>query len=448
MVKLSSISIGVRHLKNSFAPINRLPPETLALIPSFRESERELINAAAVCKYWRTTLVSTPSLWNNIVCFQLMDRDTIGLRIHTYFERSRSLPVNVQIPAWASRFLSPYIERISGLTLNIDVRSDFDEIANHLSKSAPFLKTMTLYTAGLRDRVGLPPRIFEPLLSSASVLIIHGPIFSSAPCKLFGLTRFNITTDSTEITRVALLDILEQMPFLQVFDATFYCKEGLDPVLEDRVVTLPYLEDIKIKIYDLVSPLAANSILPALSLPNALRVHLYLPGSRGAPITTLLPHSFEKQLPNLSVISRASAGLDEGFSTINFYGTSGSNLTLSIKSNELYTFPRSLFGGTPFGSVRRFDISFRSSTVNTFFFIRLLRFMGGLESLWMMQNTAGPLACWIGQDKQAGICPTLASLTIDMVGPDFREVEKCVEVLKRVRVCAGVPIAVVRVARG
>ena len=64
----------------------------------------------------------------------------------------------------------------------------------------------------------------------------------------------------------------------------------------------------------------------------------------------------------------------------------------------------------------------------------------------MMQNTAGPLAYWIDQGEQAGICHALASLTIDMVGSDFRGVEKCAE-LKRVRVYAGVPKAVVQVAR-
>ena len=45
----------------------------------------------------------------------------------------------------------------------------------------------------------------------------------------------------------------------------------------------------------------------------------------------------------------------------------------------------------------------------------------------MMQNTAGPLAYWIDQGEQAGICPALASLTIDMVGPDFRGVENALK---------------------
>ncbi|KAF9782264.1 hypothetical protein BJ322DRAFT_207313 [Thelephora terrestris] len=71
--------------KTSLAPINCLPPEILALIPTFRESEKVLINATAVCKYWRRTLVSTPSLWNKIVY--------LGRNItnpYAYFQRSRS----------------------------------------------------------------------------------------------------------------------------------------------------------------------------------------------------------------------------------------------------------------------------------------------------------------------------------------------------------------------
>lgn len=142
--KLSSISTSVFQLKNSFAPINRLPPEILALIPTFRKRERDLIRAVAVCKYWRRTLISTHNLWNDIIYSERADRNITAPRVNAYFERSGSVPVKVQIPAHTSRFLSPYTERISWLRMFIGHPSNLDEIAKRLWKRAPLLERLCL----------------------------------------------------------------------------------------------------------------------------------------------------------------------------------------------------------------------------------------------------------------------------------------------------------------
>ena len=201
-LRLSSISIRLNRFKNSLVPINRLPPEILAQILTFRESEKELMNATAVCKYWRRTLVSTPDLWNNIC-----GRDVIIPRVHMYFGRSRSVPVVVQIRAQASRLLSPHTERISELTMSIDNPSDIDEIAEHLSKSAPLLETMSFrVTYRGRHSLTLPPEFFKAFLSSVKVLILHSRILSPGPCDLSRLTKFILESDLISATSADLLD--------------------------------------------------------------------------------------------------------------------------------------------------------------------------------------------------------------------------------------------------
>ena len=53
----------VRSIKNTFAFINRVPPEVLSLIPDHFETDQELINLTHVCRGWREIFISRASLW-------------------------------------------------------------------------------------------------------------------------------------------------------------------------------------------------------------------------------------------------------------------------------------------------------------------------------------------------------------------------------------------------
>lgn len=438
MLQLPSISTSVRRLKNSLAPINRLPPEILTLVLTFRHSERDLIVATAICRHWRRTLVSTPNLWNNVVCPKTASVHTIVPRLRTYFERSRSVPVNIQIHARASRLLSPHIDRISGLSMFVDNRWDIDKIAESLSKPAPLLETVNFWASYQGPRGLVLPPFFQPLLYSTKTLDLRYIGLSPGRCQLTKLTRFTLKTFLIGSSSALLLDTLEQMPLLQVFEASFYRTNQHDPVPDDRVVTLPHLEDITITIDENRLPPVPNQILPALSLPSVRRVLLQLTNARGAPLTPILPLSFQERLPRLRDTPKVLVALDSSYISIGFLGLDSSRLKLRANSSEIYAFTQSTFGGTPFDSVRKLRISFRSSAVDTIFFIKLLRSMKGMNSLRMEQNTTGPLARWIEEDEQAGICPALASLII--IDSDLDTAKQRVEELKGIRERAGVPI--------
>ena len=104
--------------------------------------------------------------------------------------------------------------------MSIDNPSDIDEIAEHLSKSAPLLETMSFrVTHRGRHSLTLPPEFFKAFLSSVKVLILHGRILSPGPCDLSRLTKFILESDLISATSADLLDSLEQMPVLQVFRA-------------------------------------------------------------------------------------------------------------------------------------------------------------------------------------------------------------------------------------
>ena len=79
-------------------PINRLPPEILALILELRAREQDLVTPTHVCRHWRTVLISTPCLWARIPCY-CVDRTS------TYLERSKLAPIDVL--AVDTPFLTP-----------------------------------------------------------------------------------------------------------------------------------------------------------------------------------------------------------------------------------------------------------------------------------------------------------------------------------------------------
>ena len=221
MPRLSSISASVRQLKNSFIPINRLPPEVLALVPTFRESERDLIRATAVCRHWRRSLIYTPSLWTKIACSKRERTHAFTPHVQAYLERFGSVPIDVQIHARAFRLLACHTGRISSLRMFLNAPVDFEEIAERFSKPAPILKAISLRVNVLDDpTLDLPSTFLEPFRSSVRELALHGTILS--PCKFPQVTRFTLIANHyIGVPSAVLLDTLEQMPLLRFFEATY-----------------------------------------------------------------------------------------------------------------------------------------------------------------------------------------------------------------------------------
>ena len=390
--------------------------------------------------------MSTPTLWNNIAFPEHGSRDVSTPRVDAYFERSALVPINVQIPAHAARFIAPHTERISQLTVFIDDQPGLDEIGEYLSSPAPLIETIALcitYQRRPRD-LSLPRGFFEGFLSVARTLALRGPIPSSGPCKFSKLTKFTLETCLTRSTSSTLLNILKHMPLLRVLRASLSRAERLDSVPGNPVVTLPHLKEIAIMIEDNWLQPVANQVLPSLNLPRARNVLLQLTRASAVPLAPILPLSFEERLPNFSVVPKASAALKSDSNGIVLYGSGDSRLTLCINSNTPCTFTQSTYGGLPLESVRRLRVSFRDPAVDTVFFTHLLRSMKGLEFLQLKENTIGPLGCWIGDFDQAGICPALSTLIVIDADPKVRE---CVEVLGQVRRHARVPISDVEIQR-
>jgi len=137
----------LRSMRNTFVPINRIPPEVFSLIPDYwerRDAERDTIALTHVCRGWREIFTSRSSLWTHLDC-----KDTEKTRI--YIGRSRSHPLEISLMRWkriphcndALLMVVPHIGRISSLTIYV-LPDALSRLLDHFPFPAPFLKELKI----------------------------------------------------------------------------------------------------------------------------------------------------------------------------------------------------------------------------------------------------------------------------------------------------------------
>jgi hypothetical protein len=149
------------------------PPEILTLIPDFWNNDddrnQEVIALTHVCRAWREVFTSRTSLWTDFNC---ENKD----QAHLYFERSKSLPVNLSL--YARDRLPPYhpffeiipraIGRLGSLSIGV-MPGDLQAITAHLSRPAPLLEKLSICgdsDYGSHRNPVLMPALFNGDLSS------------------------------------------------------------------------------------------------------------------------------------------------------------------------------------------------------------------------------------------------------------------------------------------
>jgi hypothetical protein len=167
----------VRSLKNSLAPINRIPPEVLSLIPDYHDKRRldqNLIALTHVCRSWRDIFTSRSSLWTKLD-FTNVDKT------RTYIQRSRSSPLEIHLEAStgygdyrddAFSLVIPHLHRLKSLTISANFLPD---ILRHFRYHAPLLEKLAIDINGSFNPV-LDSTLFNGDLSSLRELRLGGVI--------------------------------------------------------------------------------------------------------------------------------------------------------------------------------------------------------------------------------------------------------------------------------
>ncbi|KAF9780829.1 hypothetical protein BJ322DRAFT_284954 [Thelephora terrestris] len=233
----------VRSLKNSLAPINKIPPEVLSLLPDYcgkGDDDRDLIKLTHVCRGWRELFTTRSSLWT-----QLDFRNVEKTR--AYIQRSKYSPLELSLKNCdgasytdeATSLMVPHIHRLKSLTVFAKI---LPEVFEHCFCAAPLLEELDICVAGSRDPV-LDSALFNGDLSTLRVLSLYG-VTTHLPWRtLANLRALTLGSWGPKHGVTQLLDIFESSPLLQTVSLEDSVPE-LSDAPPERIVSLPHLKSL------------------------------------------------------------------------------------------------------------------------------------------------------------------------------------------------------------
>jgi len=237
-----------RTIKNAFAPINRVPPEVLSLIPEYCGVERDLVTLTHVCRAWREIFISRASLWTSL---DFMDLD----RTSVYIQRSRGAPLEILLDLYddphsyddVSLLTLPLIGRLKALEL-FGSSQDVLRTTEHFNSPAPLLEKLDIRVVDGRPTT-VKNTLFDRNLSSLRELNLYG-VHTNLPWQnLSNLTTFDFRrVPSSTISVTQLLDFFERAPLLREIK------------LEDSPISqkVPHLDNRKARDYTVRHPSASG----------------------------------------------------------------------------------------------------------------------------------------------------------------------------------------------
>ena len=296
---MSEVHCLLLSLKNSLAPINRIPPEVLSLIPDhFDEednSDRDLITLTHVCHRWRNTLTSRPSLWTKL---DLMNVD----KTRTYIQRSHLSPLQVNLINYQHiRYLEdafslfiPHIHRLKNLFVQADV---LPVAFNRFRCPTPHLKVLNI-DLQCQPAAILDSALFGGDLTSLHQLSLKGNI-TNLPWKTLANLRGFLFAPRHPVQVTQLLDFFDFAPLLQTIKLT-NSFASISDAPPERIVHLHNLNRLSILAEDNPPP----TLLNHLYIPTGASVELQLSSyGEGSPLLDYFPET----PPNLKNLTHVTA---------------------------------------------------------------------------------------------------------------------------------------------
>jgi len=306
---------AVRSIKNTFAPINQVPPEVFSLIPDHCGMDEELIKLTHVCRAWREILISRASLWTSLDCKNL---DKTGVSI----QRSRGSPLEVSFAACGPTRLPKdtfllvlrHVNQLKALTL-YGTSYNIPEIAD-FSSPAPLLKKLDIRVLTL-DTATLKSTIFGGNLSSLRELRLWGVLTSLPWRNMSNLTTLDFQMGFGNISTTRLLDFFEHAPLLRDIKLIDSLPDYSNAPAE-RLVSLLHLTSLNISDEPVHSILLNHILVPAgasVTLEFGFDGEIF-------PIIDYLPRSLDN-VKNISRVTSINLAFDLGVA-IRVNGPSGS----------------------------------------------------------------------------------------------------------------------------
>lgn len=413
--------------------MNRLPPEVLALIPTFlphKRGRRSLIRWSQVCRYWRNTFTNTPTLWTHFGCKDLA-------RTYAFIERSKSMPIHVRLsPEFCSQSftaLIPHVKRFESLKIEILASELRSKSFPRLRKPAPLLEHLVVAAEDTPhtddDREAPLPLLFKgdlPRLTRLSLEYVspHPTWFNISNLTTFLLVHTGSHGGSSSL----LLRFFERNPGLEDLSITYH-GPFVDDALPHDIVTLPRLR--KLRLGDCPSK---PGILHHLVLPTGVEVSLkaHIPNS-GVGIAAELPLRAQNSPNFLTGIDRISFA-EGNHTNVHFTGPHGTlyiRAPSSTNGNEynphdlatrcIYTFEPLVVSGVTELLIENYSPTRRSrlESVQDSAIHHCLRSLPGLHTLILVScaNATHFQALQMPDPDEDGfsiVCPRLKHLFIDV----------------------------------
>jgi len=257
----------IRVRKNMLAPINKIPPEILALIPDFWDTcvrDQDVIALTHVCRAWREVFVSRSSLWTNFDC---LDEE----KTRVYFERSKSSPINLSLDlSEGISFRNPFFQIIplaTGRLRSLFVEGpleDVEVVTSHLSHPVPLLEHLSILPGDgyMSCELVLTSALFDGGLSSLRTLCLES-VHTQLPWRnMVNLTSFALRHTPPRMVSVGqLLDFFENAPYLEEVELCFAIPTS--GAQNGRLVLLACLKRMHIEDETPASVLLDHLLIPA-----------------------------------------------------------------------------------------------------------------------------------------------------------------------------------------
>lgn len=425
-------------MENASAPINRIPPDVLSLIPDYwawesegGERDAESVKLTHVCRSWRVLFTSRPSLWTRLDCANVD-------KTRTYIERSRSSPLEVYLGDFydcqeeAVLLVAPHAHRLKTLVVYEDQTEALSFRPEHFSAPAPGLKILVIHLT--RDEApSLPDKLFDGDLSSLRDLTLVGVVTPLPWRGMSNLTTFDLSyTPENGILLTQLLDFFESAPRL----SHVYLHNsipGFSNAPTQRVLSMAHLESLTI-----IAQPVHSILLNHLSIPAGAAVFSEFSCSDARfPIQSYL--SSLDNLRNLSHIAAVNLRIGPEYRAIRLSGPSG----------ELHVRGMSENGGTSQGTkrfLRSLDLfnfsrcqwlavtltayELASSIAASY---QLLDTMKAVRILTLSQCTNLPFISALDPDKcpdQTVLCPELEEIVLYINDPKEVHINQLLKMAK------------------
>ena len=416
----------IRSLKNGFAPINRIPPEVLTLIPDSWDrpsSDKHVIALTHVCQAWRDIFISHSSLWAQFDCNN-------ADKTRVYLERSKSSPIALHLQRMFDSYprdpLFQTIPHIIGRLESLHIQAPpgyLQDITAHLTDPAPLLKHLTIDATRLpepRHNHILTLALFNGDLSSLHVLYLH-----CVPTDLPWRNMVNLTSLTLDHappgSTSKLLDFFESTS--RISRVVLHCSPLTSDGQDRRLVSLKCLKSLSIYGDQPTSLLLDHLLVP---VGTDLQTWLRSPCPR---VEDHLPRSLNN-LGNFLNFTQLRLRLSKRYSVVQFTGPNGGVCMTSVSSGDSTTgLVLEFLARLDTSTVKRLEIIYRDPFSGDLIFPALLP-MKNLCTLTISRcKNLRSLICALDPDKNSSnppICPKLEELVLRTGWVDVFEVESMV----------------------